>query len=340
MIRALALLLALPAAAHAAPLLTLPVADASTAPSAASPPSPPSAPSAPLPAPGFLPDPVAVHPAGLDPLTLCAGACAPVPTPPPTPAPPLHLSASALAAALSYTGHPTRSSGTELTARVELWRGLRWAAHVGYTADVISPVSPFAGPASTYNDLQLGGRLALPTSRPAWLTATAHALVGTPTTGGNGAALYAAGGAHVAGLDLELGAGATSLDDNLGITGDLRATRREGPLAGWLELDVNDATISGASSAHVSGAAGLDLRLGRVTFDLASHLGDRALAPTDGGELVDAVPDTFHASARALLDIALGRVHPYVGASARDATTPDGATYTLYAGFAGLTLTF
>lgn len=317
MIRALVILLALTATARADPA------------------SGETAPAAPLPAPGFTPDPIAAHPAGLDPLTLCAGSC----TPPPATAP-LHLSASALAAALSYAGHPSRSSGTELTARVELWRGLGWAAHAGYTADIISPLSPLAGPASTYNDLQLGGRIALPTSRPAWLTATAHALIGTPSAGGNGAALYAAGGAHLAGLDLELGAGATSLDGNLGLTGDLRATRREGPLAGWVELEANDATISGVSAAHVAGAVGLDLHLGPVTLDLASHLGDRALALTDGGELVDSVPDTFHASTRALLDVALGRVHPYVGASARDATTPDGAAYTLYAGFAGLTLTF
>ena len=287
-------------------------------------PEPP--PEPPLPEPGFAPDPVAIHPAGLDPLTLCnaIASCAP------EPAPSLAASASVSGALLAYAHHPTRTGGSELAARIDLWRGLTWSAELGYTLDAIDT----ARGTTRYHDAMIGGRLVLPTARPAWLIATAHVASGD-AVGGNGAAGFVAAGARVAGLDLQLGVAGMTLDGGGGVTGSLRAGLTGERVGGWLELDVQDTS----AGARVFGAAGLTAHRGSLAFDAEALVGDRAYAVLDSGEAAEAIGDVFHTTGRVLVRYDLAHLHPYLGGSVRSGTT-SGTDYTVLTAFAGLSLSF
>jgi hypothetical protein len=278
----------------------------------------------------IAPDPVALSPAGLDPHTLCklGASCEP----------PVNAAITLAAAQLGYVLHPTRIGGDERSARLDVWRELAWSVHVAYTADRYDDVSAAGISTTVVHDLALGGRIALPLAIPAWATATVHVLSGGTT--GNGDAIYGALGARLAGFDVELGASAMELDGDTSTAANLRVTRGDS-LRGWLEVTASATQIRGMPGAEVAGGGGLAWRHPRWALELSAQLGDRALAVTDGGELVEAVPDTFHTSGRALLRVAFGaHLAAYAGGTARTATTPAGDDYTQLVGFGGLSANF
>jgi len=161
------------------------------------------------PDPGLVPDPIATHPAGLDPLTLCrAGApCEPAQAAAPAL---LHTAIAMTGAQLAYDHHPVRVGGTERSARFELWRERAWSAHVSYLVDEIAERSPAGMPTTAQQDLAFGGHIALPVATPSWLAGAVHVLSGAST--GNGGALYGALGARLSGFELELGGSSMQLD--------------------------------------------------------------------------------------------------------------------------------
>jgi len=279
------------------------------------------------------PDPIAVAPAGLDPRTLCkiGASCEPA-------RPPVHAAITLGAAQLAYLQHATRTGGDERSVRLDVWRALAWSAHVAYAADRVDDRRATGMSTTVFHDLALGGRIALPVPIPAWASATVHVLGGDTT--GNGDAIYAALGARLGGLDVELGAGAMELDHDTSTAATLRVAHGE-VLRGWLEVTAGTTQIEGVGSADVAGGGGLAWYHPRWALEVSAQFGDRALALTDGGELAEAIADTFHTSGRALLRVALGaHLAAYAGGTARTATTPACDDYTQLVGFAGLSANF
>ena len=215
----------------------------------------------------------------------------------------------------------------------------RPSGELAYTLDSIATTTT----TTPYGDLMLGGRVALPVGRPVWLIGTAHVMSGTETAG-NGVAGFAAIGAKLGRFELQAGLAGMRLYGNGGLTGSLRAGVTNDQLTGWLELDVQDISTGQSATTHVGGAGGLAIHRNKLALDLEALVGDRAYAVIDNGTLVESVGDTFHTTGRALLryDVA-PYLHPYLGASARSATTITSTTstdYNVFTGFAGLSLSF
>ena len=163
-----------------------------------------------LPEPAYAPDPIAIDPAGPS-ATLCRYGSDCRATAPAAPAaPPLSAAATVAGARLAYSGHPSRTGGDELVARVDLWRGPTWSALFGYTVDSIDSTTTTGAVTTRYHDALVGARIALPFDRPTWVAATGHLMSGTPdatgstpTAMGNGGAGYLALGQRYASVDLE-----------------------------------------------------------------------------------------------------------------------------------------